>query len=155
MLSYSSAVEERMAIPEPSSAPDIVLRDADILAWSKAVIPAASPVVSVLSFIVKVCFIEPVCLNPLVFTAAQLTLIFELIIWPDDSLKITPNPLSVILIVSKDMYVFITSIMLIPEGLFPHVPPASPVNEELLILIGSDIPAPAPYASIADLLPSV
>ena len=103
LLSYKSAVEERIAIPEPSSAPDIVLRDADILAWSKAVIPAASPVVIVLSFMVSVCLIDPVCLNPFVFTPAQLTSITELIISPDDCLKITPNPLSVILTPSIEM----------------------------------------------------
>ena len=111
--------------------------------------PALSAVVIVLSLMVRVCLIRPVCLNPFVFTAAQFTSIVELIISPEDCWKNTPKPLSVILTLSSEMYEFSTLIMFIPLGEFPHVPPASPVNVELEILIGSDIPAPAPKASIA------
>ena len=77
-------------MPEPCSAPEMVFLEAEILAWSYAVIPAPSAVVKVLSSITKVCFIEPVCLKPLVFTAAQLILITELVIEPDDCLKKAP-----------------------------------------------------------------
>ena len=34
VLSYRFAVDERIAIPDPCSAPEMVLRDAEILAWS-------------------------------------------------------------------------------------------------------------------------
>ena len=41
-----------------------------------------------------------------------------------------------------------------PEPLLPHEPSASPVNDEPDIVIGSEIPAPAPNAAIALRLPS-
>ena len=43
--------------------------------------------------------------------------------------------------------------MLMPDPLLPQVPSGSPVNVEVEILIGSEIPAPAPRASIAARLP--
>ena len=101
-LSYKSAVEELIATPDPLSAPEIVLRDAEILAWLYAVIPAPSVVVIMLSLISSVCLIEPVCLKPLVLTAAQFTLISELTISPEDCLKNTPNPLSEMVISSME-----------------------------------------------------
>ena len=87
MLSTNSAIEEKIATPEPSSAPDIIFLEAEILACSYAVIPEPSVVVITLSSIFIVCFIDPVCLNLLVLTAAQLTVISEFVKVPEDSSK--------------------------------------------------------------------